>query len=154
MRIWHLWFRIVLALVLGIGILVICSLAAHGQDLVDGPKPQRPMWDFYSAWGAWGGLMVADGALSAHWAGRGPSPCAWEGNQSFARPDGTFRSGKYYLENGLIGGGLFAINFVIRKKAPPNIANHWAVRALGVFFPVYRGQQHARNVVSWVHLCG
>jgi hypothetical protein len=130
---------------------IICTmiaLAAHGQELPNAPS--RHMGEFYAAWSYYGAAMVADGLVSHKWAGTGQHPCGWEGNSMFARPNGTFKTGKYFAVNVPLFVGLGAVNYIIRKKAP----NNWATRLFTVAFPLGQGTHHAVNVIGWARLCG
>jgi hypothetical protein len=150
----ELLILIVVSLIVAVIILLAFAASGQAQELPQAPSASaRPMSDFWAAWGTYGAAAATDGLLSSRWAGVGPSPCAWEGNQRYAYPNGKFKSGAYARDNALLFGSLFTVNYLLRKKAPVQISRHWAVRLLSVSLPILKGQEHVRNVVGWIQLC-
>lgn len=144
MRIWPLWFRILLALVLGVGILLICAIAAQGQELADGPKPQFKLltWDFVLGESlSWGGV-ITDGMASDHYINH--VRCTGEGNPMFQLPDGRFNTKRYYAVNVPIHAGLMVLDIIVRKHTNDKIAR--AIMTIATGAP---GAYHLKQVIKF-----
>ena len=125
--------------------IAILTIAAHGQALPEAPH----MGEFRAAWTFYGVALVSDGVMSRQWAGIGSNPCGWEGNRSFARPNGTFNTGKYFAVNGAMFVGIGTASYLLRK----HVRDHWYIRVLTVAFPIVQGTHHAVNAVNWARNC-